>query len=195
MAVQQKDLQILQLLCTSPIDANLRTRKGDTPYMLSCMNGSYDCGDYLIGQGADPYLLSSSGQSCLAILANSIRQAANDLDFAFSAQKMLDFVDSYKLEYFGDLNAYNNDIATLNDLSKKAKDHGMVMPAPEPESEPEPEPEPEPIPTSKSMEVSSPIPTAVGVATHGGQSIQQNGSSMYNEVPQSVYEAESKLVE
>lgn len=192
MAVQQKNLQILQLLCASPIDANLRTRKGDTPYMLSCMNGSYDCGDYLIEQGADPYLLSTSGQSCLAILANAIRQAGNDLDFAFSAQKMLRFADSYKLEYFGDLNAYNNDIATLNDLSKKAEEHGMVMPVPEPELEPIPFPEP--IPTSKSMEV-SPISTAVGVATHGGESIQQNGSSMYNEVPQSVYEAESKLVE
>lgn len=128
LAIQKKNLSIVKLLCRSEIDANLRTRDGYTPYMLSCLNGAFDCGSFVISRGGDPYLLTNTNQSCLSLLANSVRQAFKPLDFAFSSMKMLNFVDEYRNDIFGDIHAIDNDIQKLDEIANDAQNQGYVLP-------------------------------------------------------------------
>ena len=124
-----KNLDLVRILCRSETDANLRTQDGYTPYMLCCSNGCYECADFIISRGGDPYLLSNNRQTCLSILATAIRQSTSPLEYAVFASRMLEYVDQYRLDFFGDINSTNSDIATLNDLVEKAKQEGMEFPA------------------------------------------------------------------
>lgn len=120
---------MVRVLCLSEGDANLRTREGYTPFMLSCMNGSFDCGAFIISRGGDPYLLTNNHQSCLSLLATAITQAHKQLEFAFSAEKMLEFAEQYQNDIFGDKTAVKNDIQILTKLVDDAHEAGYEMPA------------------------------------------------------------------
>ena len=67
VAIMMKNLDLVRILCRSETDANLRTQDGYTPYMLCCSNGCYECADFIISRGGDPYLLSNNRQTCLSV--------------------------------------------------------------------------------------------------------------------------------
>lgn len=73
-------------------------------------------------------MLDNKGRSCLNILCEALRSAPADqaLPYEKMAQHMLNYADSYRVDFFGPMDRVNQDIAYLTERVQAAQKRGNL---------------------------------------------------------------------
>ena len=123
LAIRNHDLYSLNLLCCSMIDSNMQTASGETCFMLACAVGSFECANYLLGCGADPYLLDRQNRSCLHVVAEVVRKnpEGHYYELAFLVSGLLDMLE---LECFPRVEQTRRDALELQEYLHAATEAG-----------------------------------------------------------------------
>ena len=128
LAIQLNNLEIVSLLCIYDVDANLCTRDGDSPFLLACSVGGLRVANFLLDRRADPFLFSRSEKSCISIVADLVRAANGDSQYAELARLVNSCAPTLARDCFPNADLIRRDSQFLDDYVNQAIAKGLISP-------------------------------------------------------------------
>lgn len=128
LAIQLNNVELVSLLCVYDVDANLCTRDGDSPFLLACSVGGLRVANFLLDHRADPFLFSRTEKSCISVVADLVRSANGDPQYAELARLVNSCAPTLVRDCFPNAELIRRDSQALDDYVNQAIAKGLISP-------------------------------------------------------------------